>query len=186
MKKQKLVAGFGINDVKDCEKHIKCLWKNIFTRAYRDCYQKNQLSYIDCSVDPSWHKLSDFRAWFLSSNYKPGLALDKDIINRGNKIYGPDHCSFVSRRINNVVLDRNASRGQYKVGVSFNNSANKFVAYCGIDAKRVHLGTFLNEEAAFQAYKSFKEANIKVVAEEEYQLGNCTKEVRDALLGWTI
>lgn len=183
-KNQRLVCGIGINDYQNCEDHIRSVWHDMITRSYSIKLHNRYPTYIGCSVDPSWHRLSNFRTWFLQTNYKPGLQLDKDITNRGNKIYGPSNCSFVSGRINKLIIGN--GRGSYKVGVYFNKFSDKFMAYCNVNSKRKHLGYFDTETEAFLAYKSFKEANIKVVAKEEYQLGNCTKEVRDALLGWII
>lgn len=184
MKEQKLVAGVGINDYKNCEHIILSTWNRMLVRCYnRKCREKYP-TYINCSVDSSWHKLSGFRTWFLQSNYKPGLALDKDIINRGNKIYSPYNCSFVSQRINQLIVDRRGARGKYLIGVS-----RKGVGYqstCNFGKTTKYIGYFDTETEAFLAYKTFKEAHIKVVAEEEYLNGNCTKEVRDALLAWII
>lgn len=182
----KLVAGIGINDYPKCEIYIQQTWNNMLKRCYSSKFHALQPTYIGCSVDPSWHNLSNFREWFLQSNYKLGLQLDKDITNRTNKVYGPNHCSFVSGRINTLITDCGRSRGQYKVGVYYNKPAGKFLAQCNINGKQKHIGYYSTETEAFQAYKKFKESHIKVVAEEEYQLGNCTKEVRDALMDWKI
>lgn len=186
MKEKRSVVGVGINDYPDCEKHIRSIWNNMLERCYSQKVQTQNPTYMGCSVDPVWHKLSEFRKWFLQSNYKPGLQLDKDITNIGNKIYGPDNCSFVSGRINKLIIDRGNARGLYKVGVCFHKSVGKFSAQCNINGKLKHIGYYNTEEEAFQAYKSVKETQIKIVAVEEYVQGNCTLEVRDALMEWEI
>lgn len=39
------------------------------------------------------------------------MALDKDILNKGNKVYCPENCIFVPRRINNLFTKSNRVRG---------------------------------------------------------------------------
>lgn len=180
------VAGIGINDYSNCEKHIQQTWNNMLKRCYSSKFQALQPTYIGCSVDPSWHNLSNFREWFLLSNWKAGLELDKDITNRGNKVYGPANCSFVSSRINSLITDCGRSRGQYKVGVCFNKPTGKFQAKCRVNGKQKHIGLFTTETDAFSAYKTFKETQIKIVAVEEYVKGNCSLDVMNALLKWII
>lgn len=155
-------------------------------RCYNAEVQEKYPTYIGCSVSEEWHRLSEFKSWWLKSNYKTGLHLDKDITNKQNKIYGPDSCSFVSSRVNSLITDAVAARGKWPVGVSFDTHANKFKAYLSIDGKYKHLGLFSTPEAAFSVYKVAKEVEIKRVAAEELAAGNITSAVFEALLNWEI
>lgn len=93
--------------------------------------------------------------------------LDKDILVKGNKIYSEDTCCFVPQRINALFTKSSASRGENPVGVTLKKSNNKFVANCNNGSgKYAHLGCFQTQEEAFLAYKTFKEALIKEVANE--------------------
>lgn len=184
----KTVYNIGINDYPNCETHIRSLWKSILTRCYSKITHNKQPAYIGCSVDSSWHKLSDFRTWFLQSNWKPGLQLDKDITNRGNKVYGPKNCSFVSCKINNLFTYNKIAKDKDScvVGVSFNKKRNMYQSMCRVNNKLQFLGWYRTEIAAFNAYKAKKESVIKMVATEEYSLNNCTKEIYDIMMKWTI
>lgn len=183
---KKLVYGVGYNDVKKCEKKIYVTWMHMLERCYSQKRQEKRPTYIGCSVYSEWLTLSNFRNWFLQSNYKPGLALDKDIINKNNKEYGPDNCSFVSQRVNLLILDSGASRGECPVGVHFNKRVQKYQAHIGINGKANHIGYFSTPEEAHEAYKIEKLAYMKVVAEEELAAGNITQSVYEALIDWTI
>ena len=95
-----------------------------------------------------------------------GWELDKDILQKGNKLYSKETCCFVPHEINLLLTKSNRSRGEYPVGVCFHKPSGKFVAQLAINGKRKHLGLFASPEEAFQAYKLAKEAQIKVVAEK--------------------
>ena len=92
------------------------------------------------------------------------MQLDKDILNKGNKIYSPNSCIFVPTRINQLFAKADALRGDFPIGVS--RSGNKFRTRLHILNGEKYLGTFNTPEEAFYAYKTFKEQYIKEVAEE--------------------
>jgi len=74
-------------------------WRGMISR----CYCKKRLdkykTYIGCSVCDEWRSFQVFAKWF-SDNYTEGLHLDKDIRVKGNKVYSPDTCKFVTRAEN--------------------------------------------------------------------------------------
>lgn len=88
----------------------------MFSRCYSLAYQRRQPTYVGCTVDPAWHKLSDFKVWF-DENYRPGYQLDKDILVPGNKVYGPDTCVFVPQRLNLTVSVAPDPNRQLPLGV---------------------------------------------------------------------
>jgi hypothetical protein len=92
------------------------------------------------------------------------MELDKDILIKGNKIYSPDTCIFVPHEINMLFIKRNAKRGKYPIGVSYDKQKKKFEASCSINNKQKRIGRFSTAEDAFNAYKIYKEGLIKQVA----------------------
>lgn len=76
-------------------------WNNMITRCYDLEYQKTHTSYIGCSVCEEWHNFQNFALWH-EKNYIDGYHLDKDIIAKGNRVYSPQTCMFVSRKDNNI------------------------------------------------------------------------------------
>lgn len=76
-------------------------WRNILKRCYCEKTQVKQPTYIGCSVDTIWHEFQSFAEWF-DKNHIEGYHLDKDIKIKGNKVYSPETCIFVSRNENNV------------------------------------------------------------------------------------
>ena len=149
------------------------VWMHMLERCYSDKEQKKCPTYKGCSVCEEWHNYSNFKEWFNKNYYEienQTMNLDKDILVKGNKIYSPETCVFVPTRINTFFTKSNKSRGKYPIGVYFNKNAKKFMAYCSmlINGKKIkkYLGLYNTIEEAFNAYKQFKEAYIKQVADE--------------------
>lgn len=144
--------------------HIKiyCVWTSMFERCYSQNFHKKKPTYIGCSVDERWFNFQNFAEWY-EQNYIDGYHLDKDILIRGNKIYGPDTCCFVPVEINNLLIYKLSSKG-YPTGVSKSNSGfrvkiNKF----GI---QTHIGVYDSIEDATIGYKNAKEKYIRESAEK--------------------
>ena len=92
------------------------------------------------------------------------FSLDKDLIYKGNKEYSETACVFIPVEINSVLTKRQSDRGLLPIGVT--KHGNNFQAQCKISGKGKTLGTFTTPELAFNAYKTFKEAHIKELAEK--------------------
>lgn len=172
MKKQ-LVCGAGINDLphvlKKCIKvngewkaiwhcpyYVK--WQNVVIRCFSDVQKKRQPTYKDCTIDPDWLYASKFKAWMEKQDWE-GKELDKDLLIKGNKHYGPETCLFINKRLNNFLTDRVNYRGDWPIGVTWHKSANCFVAQCSDPFKRKvsqHLGCFTCPHEAHRAWLAKK------------------------------
>lgn len=145
-------------------------WRNMIVRCYDEKHHEKYPSYIGCEVSEEWHNFQNFAKWYDENYYEVDrneMQIEKDILVKGNKIYSPETCIFVPRKINNLFIKRANDRGKYPIGVYYDNCNKKFKAQCNdINNKRKNLGLFNTPEDAFEAYKSFKESLIKQVAEE--------------------
>mgnify|MGYP002598415161 CR=1 FL=1 len=168
--------GEGKYKIKENGKKTKCYntWNNMLQRCYDTKYHERESTYIDCEVVKEWHNYTNFGDWFIDNYYeieREKMALDKDILNKGNKIYNPENCVFVPERINTLFIKCDKTRGGYPIGVSYNKGDKKFQAYCRIydfkenKSKNKHLGLYDTKELAFEEYKQFKEKYIKEVAD---------------------
>lgn len=149
------------------------VWTSMLKRCYSDKCQKKQPTYKGCCVCEEWLNYSNFKKWFNDNYYEiegEQMNLDKDILVKGNKIYSPETCVFVPKKINTLFVKSNKSRGKYPIGVSFRKYKNKYKALCRIfdngKSKLKHLGYYNTIEDAFNAYKEFKETEIKQIADE--------------------
>lgn len=185
---RKLIYGVGVNDLcvptekrqvmLDCagQKISKAIWKCPFYRVWinmlQRCYSKTALAkrptYAGCFVVDEWHRFSAFRSWMQGQDWE-GNQLDKDILCPGNKVYGPENCVFVSPAVNMFVTDAKAIRGKCKIGVTWNNFANKFQARCRnqFTKKFEYLGNFDSEEEAHEAWRKRKHELACQLAEQQ-------------------
>lgn len=155
-------------------KHTKSysVWNSMLMRCYYDKYQKNRPTYKDCCVCEEWLNYSNFKEWYDKNYYEidgERMDLDKDILVKGNKTYSPNTCLFVPKNINTLFIKSNKSRGKYPIGVCKANNSNKYIAQCNIfyngKTQQKYLGLYNTIDDAFNAYKQFKEANIKQMAD---------------------
>ena len=162
-------------------------WHSMMVRCYsKKCY-RNYNSYEDVKVCDEWLNFQNFASWWHNNYYEvegERMDLDKDILCKGNKIYAPDKCIFVPERINTLFVKCDVSRGDCPIGVSYNNWNNKYQAYCNTLDNHEYLGYFDTPHEAFQAYKTFKEAYIKQVA-DEYK-DKIPQRLYDAMYAWEV
>lgn len=145
-------------------------WRGMLRRCYDSQYQLKRSTYIGCEVCEEWHCFQNFAKWFYDNYYEvpdQTMALDKDILCKGNKIYSPDTCVFVSQDINKLFTKSNTKRGELPIGVNFKEKNNKYQASCSDGSNhKIYLGLYNTPEEAFEAYKEYKEQTIKDIAEE--------------------
>lgn len=175
---RKLVYGVGINDadyVQTIKEVIGTLpngrrkeklvwscpyysrWHGILGRCYSKKSRAGKSSYTDCSVCDEWLTFSNFKSWMEQQDWE-GKALDKDLFVRGNKVYGPDTCCFISRGLNNFMIEAGSRRGEWPIGVNLTTSGKKFVAKCcdPFIGKPMRLGSFdcpIEAQSAWLDYK---------------------------------
>lgn len=168
------------------------VWQSMLQRCYGVKYHQIRPTYIGCTVCEEWLNYQTFAEWFDNNYYevisdsKRGMALDKDILDKGNKVYCPDYCVFVPDRINLLFINVHAVRGDLPIGVS--REGTKYTAHCSINdngiSKQEQIGKFSTIEEAFNAYKEFKETYIKKIAEEYKHM--IPKRLYDALYKYKV
>ena len=157
-------------------KSTKCYnsWKHMLRRCYDSKLHKKFPTYKNCKVCNEWLNFQNFAKWYYNNYYEVNneiMCLDKDILNKGNKIYSPNNCIFVPNSINVLFTKNDIKRGDYPIGVSYYKANKKFVEKCSIynyeenKKKSVFLGYYDTPQKAFEVYKEFKESHIKDVAE---------------------
>lgn len=180
-RRKSLKYGVGVNDLLYAENdRAYSYWNSMLRRCYSEYALIKNPAYRGCSVCEEWLVYSNFKRWF-DENYIEGYELDKDILCKGNRVYCPDNCCFVPKRINIMLINNRRARGKYPLGVS-SKDGQKFDVTIG----GVYKGRFDSVSDAFNHYKAIREKEIKEVANEYYSDGRITKQVYDALMNWTI
>jgi len=188
--KRKLVYEVGTNDawftvkpkINGKQKTYKPyqIWKDMLKRCYDSTYQEKHPTYIGCKVCKDWLAFSVFEKWMLTQEFE-GSALDKDIINQGNKIYSPATCRFISKSLNSLLVAHDAARGDLPLGVCWSKQHKKYMAQIKINGKQKHLGYFKAAEDAKSVYNKAKYAEIRRHAMMQDDL-----EIRAGLLNWIV
>ena len=143
------------------------LWADMLRRCYSDDFKKKKPTYESCEVSDNFKSYDYFYEW---CNEQigfgvDGFELDKDLLNKGNKVYSEDRCVFIPQEINKVLTKRESMRGEHLIGVCWRNKSKAFVAVVSKNkGKQEHLGLFNTELEAFNAYKEAKEFFIKELA----------------------
>lgn len=149
------------------------LWRGMLYRCTNKMLVKYP-SYSGVSCSENFKSYTFFYEWcqkqkgFENKDEKGKVwQLDKDLLVKGNKVYSEGVCCFVPQRINSLLTKSESARGEYPVGVCLITSAGKYIARCSCGvSKQKYLGFFNTPQEAFQAYKTYKEALIKQVANE--------------------
>ncbi len=115
------------------------------------------------------HKDSNGKYW----------QLDKDLLTRGNKTYSEGTCLFVPHRVNCLLTTRAGFRGEYPLGVYFEQKVGKFRANCQQQTKvPKFLGYF---EDPYQAHKEWQLEKYKQILNASLQ-SSLGEKLQDALL----
>ena len=162
-------------------------WQHMINRCYDTKYHTKYPTYIGCTVAEEWHNFQNFAEWYDKNYYEiPGqkMHLDKDILVKGNKIYGPDTCVFVPENINTLFVKKDAIRGYLPIGVFYHKHNKKYCAKCNINGKPKTLGYYNTPEEAFQTYKKAKELEIQRVADKYVNL--IPKKLYNAMYSYEV
>lgn len=153
-------AGSGPYSAKNYPNEYKH-WHSMLGRCYYYDNYKNK-----ASVCKEWHNFENFCNWVISNPwYGPDKHLDKDVIVKGNREYGPDACAFIPRRINNAFTERTKEGKILPIGVS-RASTNKFKCrYYDSNGTRKQVFGFDTPEDAFKSFCLNKERVMKELAE---------------------
>jgi hypothetical protein len=180
----RLICGVGVNDadytvkkhafingktvrIWTCPFYVR--WVGIIDRCYGKKASQKWPTYLNCSTVDEWHLFSNFRSWMEIQDWE-GKDIDKDILFPNNKIYGPDTCVFVNSNVNTFIVESNGSRGQFPIGVSFDdNTSKKYLARCwSIETgKQKNLGRYFTAEEAHLAWLQFKLRQARILAAQQ-------------------
>jgi len=163
----KLVCGVGVNDAdyivqptingkrKCCPFYRK--WKSMIVRCYDDKFKSKFPTYIGCTVCEEWLTFSNFKRWMESKDWE-GKELDKDLLTKGNKVYSPASCVFISQKMNKFLTDSSLARGEFPLGVTFDKEAGKYRTQCQnpLTGKIERIGRFIDPESANEAWRKRK------------------------------
>lgn len=163
--------GEGEHKIKENGECTKCYrtWYHMLERCYSEKQRPNLPTYEGCYINEEWLNYQNFADWFDDNYYEIEnelMCIDKDILCKGNKEYGPDTCVFTPDKINTLFVKSDKIRGEFPIGVYVDKRRDKYVAKCQDGHSRpIHIGEYNTPEEAFEAYKEEKEYIIRLFAE---------------------
>jgi len=173
LNRRKPVYGLGINDADYVVRskladgtRAMCpyytVWMNMLRRV------TSEPDYADVTICNEWITFSRFKEWMTTQDWE-GKFLDKDLLDPNSRTYSPDTCLFVDRHVNNVIRNNK--------GTGVTKRKNRYVARYGSNNR--HIGSYVSESDAIDAYKSARLEHISSLA-LEYD-----EPIRSALLRMT-
>lgn len=185
---KKLVCGIGTNDatykvqIKETTGYVEgkqkrkviwtcpfyIVWKGMLERCYSKKFQEKNPTYKGCTVCEEWLLFSNFKAWMEKQDFA-GKHIDKDLLFQGNKVYSPETCVFITHAVNTFVIERNASRGKWPIGVYWHKKSQKFAVQCNnpFTKESEYLGCYHCPNEAHQAWLKRKLELAKLLAAEQ-------------------
>jgi hypothetical protein len=165
------------------------LWQSLQKRATPGgSEQLKTPSYGACTID--FEGFQEFAEWCQDQygywNKDVGgmyWQLDKDILVRGNKVYGPDTCCFVPSKINNVVryAGRPPTVNNLPIGVKPFKTAGRFTAYQQVGDSNKYLGI---ANCPLEAHKLWQAARIERLSDVMDEFYYLPTNVLSALKRW--
>ena len=183
-----------LKDGKWCSTWEHNKWQSMLCRCFDDKYKEKRPTYKDATCCDRWlcfaNFLEDLGILKQEYNWNEGekLQLDKDILNKNNKIYSLENCILVPQWINLLFVKNDANRGDYPIGVRYHKGAKKYQARCNINGKNTGIGYYSTPEQAFNAYKTAKEQEIKRIANECVSKGYIAQDSRlyNAMISYQV
>lgn len=145
------------------------LWNSMSQRCkVGSSEQRNRPTYAGCSMSDNFKDFQFFAEWCqqqlgYSEKDEKGnrWQLDKDLLVKGNREYSENNCVFLPQAVNTALSYIKRHGTNSFTGVSFCNRSKKFRAYHNVKGKLIHIGYFVDEDSAREAYKNAKEGYIK-------------------------
>lgn len=189
-------VGYGILR-KDSNKPAFKTWHNMINRCYSYDKVDKYATYKDCEVCDKWKNFRNFDEWY--NNTYPETAevkfeLDKDMKCKGNRLYSPEHCIWIPKKLNQYINDIKGACSEtgykgvspaYKTGVGI--IEGKYEVRCADGkGKRAYLGTVTDLKIGSKMYTDYKQNQLKLLAKEYLDRGLIPKETFDIICNHKI
>lgn len=130
-------------------------WVGMMHRSYNKKFKERHPTYRNCSIAEEWHSFMKFKQWMVTQDWE-GKELDKDLLGKSNKSYGPETCVFISPALNTFLRENLSTRGNLPIGVTLDKRRGTFSAQIKWRGKRKFLGSFKTPKDAHNAWAAAK------------------------------
>lgn len=176
------IGYMGIGKFNSTNNTYYSLWATMFSNSYNQKVHESCPGFIGYSVDPIWHDFQNFAQW-CEKNEKQNYHFTKDILIKGNKIYGPDTCCFIPEEINNFLYKNKKKSKIYPIGI-VRQSVSIFKAEIKFPIGIKIIGHYKSVEYAFEQYKIVKEDYVRRLAIK--YADKISPPIYQALMNYTV
>lgn len=182
---KRTVFGVGYLGCSDAEatrdNYIYSKWANMMQRCYDEETHRLKPYYALCTAEIEWHNFSNYREWHKENAMGDRkLDLDKDILVRGNTVYGSETCTLIPHFTNTVF---ETTKG-IETNIVYKNETGKYDVTMSVLGKREEVGTFATEEKAKQEFIAYKQDYIRKFAQK--CKGKVPDKTYEAMMNWEI
>ena len=146
-------------------------WSGIFYRLFDEKALQRKPTYREVGVVQDWYNFQEYGEWcqWQKGFKNDGWQLDKDLINKGSKEYGPENCCWVPREVNMSLIDQKGQRGDLPIGVTtagWKGRGGKFRAQWCEGNGQLYSPVLNSVMACFEIYKENKERYMQSLGEK--------------------
>lgn len=175
------IGYLGCNDADAArDNYIYSKWANMMQRCYDEETHRIKPYYALCTAEIEFQNFSNYREWHKENAMGDRkVDLDKDVLIRGNTVYGSETCTLISHFTNTIFENRGAD-----TNIVLNNDTGKYDVTMSILGKREEVGSFDTEEEAKQGFIDYKQDYIRKYAKK--CKGKVPNKTYEAMVNWVV
>ena len=152
-------------------------WRNMITRCFSEEYKLKNPTYKNVTVCEDWLDFGKFQIWHNETFLGEGFEIDKDLLQQDveNKIYSPETCIWLPKKVNSFLTNMQRSNTSGYVGVR--KHYRKWTSSISIDGVRHHLGYYDTLEEASKSYQEARSIQAEKVKSYMRSLGYYSEEI---------
>ena len=175
------IGYLGCNDADATrDNYIYSKWANMMQRCYDEETHRLKPYYAPCTAEIEFQNFSNYREWHKENAMGDRkVDLDKDVLIRGNTVYGSETCTLIPHFTNTIFENRGAD-----TNIVLNNDTGKYDVTMSILGKREEVGSFDTEEEAKQGFIDYKQDYIRKYAKK--CKGKVPNKTYEAMVNWVV
>ena len=167
-------------DANRTDNYIYSKWANMMQRCYDEETHRLKPYYALCTAEIEFQNFSNYREWHKENAMGDRkVDLDKDVLIRGNTVYGSETCTLIPHFTNTIFENRGAD-----TNIVLNNDTGKYDVIMSILGKREEVGSFDTEEEAKQGFIDYKQDYIRKYARK--CKGKVPNKTYEAMVNWVV
>lgn len=167
-------------DANRTDNYIYSKWANMMQRCYDEETHRLKPYYAPCTAEIEFQNFSNYREWHKENAMGDRkVDLDKDVLIRGNTVYGSETCTLIPHFTNTIFENRGAD-----TNIVLNNDTGKYDVTMSILGKREEVGSFDTEEEAKQGFIDYKQDYIRKYAKK--CKGKVPNKTYEAMVNWVV